>query len=150
MDLEINKVLSQMRSLQASVGRELQVEQTEATQSFGQAMSHAGQQATHEEINKVLDQMRALQASMGSSSPAVTQTAGVQGFGQVVTDAIQDVSRQQAKAVNLAEQFQSGQSDASVAAVMVELQKASVSFQAMTEVRNRLIEAYREVMNMPV
>ena len=149
MDLEINKVLSQMRSLQASIGRELQVEQTEATQSFGQAMNHAGQQATHEEITKVLDQMRALQASMGSPA-TVNRATATQGFGQVVADAVQDVNRQQAKAVNMAEQFQSGQSDASVAAVMVELQKASVSFQAMTEVRNRLIEAYREVMNMPV
>ena len=34
--------------------------------------------------------------------------------------------------------------------VMIALQKASLSFQAMTEVRNRLVNAYQEIMNMPI
>ena len=159
MDLEINKVLSQMRALQANMGDGASVVQPTATQSFGQAMNDADQKATHAEINKVLSQMRALQASMGmgvSQGAAVEQTGAVEafgkveGFGEVVFDAIEDVNKQQSHAVSLAEQFQAGSTDTSAAAVMVELQKASVSFQAMTEVRNRLIEAYREVMNMPV
>jgi flagellar hook-basal body complex protein FliE len=34
--------------------------------------------------------------------------------------------------------------------VMIAWQKASLSFQAMTEVRNRLVNAYQEIMNMPI
>jgi flagellar hook-basal body complex protein FliE len=33
---------------------------------------------------------------------------------------------------------------------MIALQKASVSFQAMTEVRNHLVDAYRDIMNMQI
>jgi len=33
---------------------------------------------------------------------------------------------------------------------MVAMQKASLSFQAMTEVRNKLVEAYQQIMNMPI
>jgi flagellar hook-basal body complex protein FliE len=34
--------------------------------------------------------------------------------------------------------------------VMIALQKASLSFQAMTEVRNKLVNAYQDIMNMPI
>ena len=34
--------------------------------------------------------------------------------------------------------------------VMLEMQKASVSFRAATEVRNRLVGVYQEIMNMPI
>jgi flagellar hook-basal body complex protein FliE len=34
--------------------------------------------------------------------------------------------------------------------VMLEMQKASVSFRALTEVRNRFVSAYQEIMNMPI
>jgi flagellar hook-basal body complex protein FliE len=34
--------------------------------------------------------------------------------------------------------------------VMIELQKASISFQEMVQVRNRLVSAYNDVMNMQV
>jgi flagellar hook-basal body complex protein FliE len=33
---------------------------------------------------------------------------------------------------------------------MVAMQKANVSFQAMTQVRNRLVSAYQDIMNMPI
>ena len=47
-------------------------------------------------------------------------------------------------------QFEAGQSGLDISEVMIASQKASVSFQAMTEVRNKLVEAYREIMNMPI
>ncbi|MFT7373736.1 MAG: flagellar hook-basal body complex protein FliE [Oleiphilaceae bacterium] len=33
---------------------------------------------------------------------------------------------------------------------MIQSQKASVSFQALTQVRNKVVQAYEDVMNMPV
>lgn len=50
----------------------------------------------------------------------------------------------------MASDFETGESDAGLAEVMVSLQKASVSFQAMVQVRNKLTDAYKEVMNMPM
>ena len=43
-----------------------------------------------------------------------------------------------------------GEEGVDLTQVMVAMQKSSLSFQAMVEVRNKLVEAYKDVMNMPV
>jgi flagellar hook-basal body complex protein FliE len=45
--------------------------------------------------------------------------------------------------------FEKGE-DMDLADVMIQAQKASLSFQAMTQVRNKLLEAYRDIKNMPI
>jgi flagellar hook-basal body complex protein FliE len=50
----------------------------------------------------------------------------------------------------MAAALERGDMNASLPEVMIALQKASLSFQAMTEVRNRLVSAYQEIMNMPM
>lgn len=103
------------------------------------------------EINKVLGQMRALSAQIQAPDPASAATAaGGVNFGELLRQSIDSVNEQQAAAQSLATRFESGAADVSVAEVMVSMQKASLSFQAMTEVRNRLVEAYQQVMNMPI
>jgi flagellar hook-basal body complex protein FliE len=100
------------------------------------------------EINKVLAQMRTLANGLEpNQGPA---QSGQPDFGAVMKQAIEKVSDQQSTAANLVSAFETGSSDASLSEVMISMQKASVSFQAMTEVRNRLIDAYHEVMNMPI
>ena len=100
------------------------------------------------EINNVLSQMRALSASMElpGAAPKVTDNS----FGQVLQQSIDKVNEQQSVATSLMTDFQNGSSDTSVAEVMVSMQKASLSFTAMTQVRNKLIDAYQEIMNMPI
>jgi len=105
------------------------------------------------EINKVLTQMRALSGSMGLPEPNLTPGvpgAGGSNFGQVLQQSITKVNEQQAVASNMVTGFQTGAGTASVAEVMVAMQKASLSFTAMTQVRNKLVEAYQEIMNMPI
>lgn len=46
--------------------------------------------------------------------------------------------------------FENGTTDASLAEVMIAAQKADLSFRAVTEVRNKLVQAYQDIMNMPV
>ncbi len=100
------------------------------------------------EINKVLAQMRALSASL---EPAPLQPEpGQPSFTEVLQQAISKVNESQATASRMAADFQTGASDVSVAEVMVQMQKASLAFQAMTEVRNKLVDAYQEIMNMPI
>ena len=105
------------------------------------------------EINKVLTQMRALSGTMGLPEPNLTPGvpgAGTGNFGQVLQQSISNVNEQQTMANNMITGFQTGASTASVAEVMVAMQKASLSFTAMTQVRNKLVEAYQEIMNMPI
>lgn len=71
-------------------------------------------------------------------------------FSQLLAQAVEKVSDAQASAAGMAEAFELGETDATLAEVMIALQKASLSFQAMTEVRNRLVTAYQEIMNMPI
>jgi len=56
--------------------------------------------------------------------------------------------QQQANA--LREGYEIGSSGVSLTQVMIAAEKSSVAFEAMTQVRNRLVEAYKEIMNMPV
>lgn len=100
------------------------------------------------EINSVLAQMRAMAAEIRPPQSEAPAPSG--DFGKVMADAISRVNEQQNLATDMATKFQTGTGDASVAEVMVQMQKASLSFQAMTEVRNKLVDAYKEVMNMPI
>jgi flagellar hook-basal body complex protein FliE len=50
----------------------------------------------------------------------------------------------------MAEDFSAGESDVNLQDVMINLQKASLSFQQMVQVRNRLVSAYHDIMNIQV
>ncbi|MCC7256914.1 MAG: flagellar hook-basal body complex protein FliE [Gammaproteobacteria bacterium] len=100
------------------------------------------------EINKVLGQMRALSAEI--QAPGAAQPAAGVDFGDLLRRSIEQVNEQQSAASSLLTRFEGGAQDVSVAEVMISMQKASLSFQAMNEVRNRLVEAYQQIMNMPI
>jgi flagellar hook-basal body complex protein FliE len=98
------------------------------------------------EISRVLAEMRALAArSQGPAMPV--QEAG--GFGNLLKQSIDAVDAQRQEASRLAESFEVGATN-DLASVMIASQKSNLSFQAMVTVRNRLVEAYKDVMNMPI
>ena len=68
----------------------------------------------------------------------------VSGFGQMLNE----VNALQAKAGALSEGFERG-TETDIAQVMLARQKASISFEATLQVRNKLLSAYRDIMNMP-
>jgi len=97
------------------------------------------------DVNEVLGQMRVLRdQAAGKPQPQ----AGESDFSELLKSSIDSVNETQQQASNLAQAFESGESEVPLAEVMVSLQKASVSFQAMVQVRNKLVEAYKDVMNM--
>lgn len=100
------------------------------------------------DINQVLAQMRIMGDQARSTS--IRAEAPATDFSALLRDSIDKVNDTQQQANKLAEAFETGQTDASLAEVMISLQKASVSFQAMVQVRNKLVEAYKDVMNMPI
>lgn len=64
--------------------------------------------------------------------------------------ALRAVSRTQQGATEAQRQFQLDAPGASLEETMIAMNKASLSFQAAVQVRNRLVQAYEQVMNMPV
>ena len=71
-------------------------------------------------------------------------------FGALVERSINGVNETQLSARTLAESFERGDENVDLVRVMVEMQKARVSFEAVSQVRNKLVEAYREIMSMQV
>ncbi len=101
-------------------------------------------------INQLLGQMRAMEA-MAKAQPAAGQGGASQtDFSSVLKGAIDKVNETQQAAGTLAAAFEAGDSQVDMTEVMLALQKASLSFQAMTQVRNRIIGAYQDVMGMPI
>lgn len=98
----------------------------------------------------LLIQMRAMAAQAQGKSLAVEQAVPGSAFTDVLKNAVNAVNTQQQQADQMAEAFQKGDPNIQMAEVMVSLQKAGISFQAMVEVRNKLVSAYHDIMNMPV
>jgi len=103
------------------------------------------------DINQVITQMRAMAiaASDGGVKPPA-EDVGKPDFAAMMRESIEQVSDTQMQAKELSAAFESGDADVNLPEVMVALQKANISFQAMTQVRNKLLSAYQEVMNMQV
>jgi flagellar hook-basal body complex protein FliE len=100
-------------------------------------------------VNQVLAQMRAMSLEAGSvKAPEVG--GGGADFAAMLKQTIGAVNETQQTAGNMTKAFETGDTNISLAEVMVASQKASVSFQAMLQVRNKLVEAYKDVMNMPM
>jgi flagellar hook-basal body complex protein FliE len=113
-------------------------------------------------IDSVLSQIRSLQAQTRISAPAMDspgpQAGGVgnvaaadgTSFATVLKQGLDAVNAAQSQAADLATRFERGEPGVELSQVMLESQKASVAFRATVEVRNRLVNAYQEIMNMPI
>ena len=102
------------------------------------------------DVSGLLAQMRALASETQSLGDPAKAAVPETSFSEVLGQSIDSVNQTQQRASALAEAFETGDPNVDLAEVMVSLQKANVSFQAMTEVRNKLVSAYQEIMNMPV
>ena len=76
--------------------------------------------------------------------------AGASSFSDMLGNAINKVSETQQASSQLSNAFEIGKSGVDLTDVMIASQKASVSFQALTQVRNKLVQAYQDIMQMPV
>ena len=76
--------------------------------------------------------------------------AGVPDFGKLLRQGLDSVNGTQQSATRVADAYERGAPDVDLTQVMLETQKASVSFRGLAEVRNRLVNVYQEIMNMPI
>ena len=124
-------------------------------------MSGIGSISGRADINSVLAEMRNLRAQVQkpealrpeispSKIQGVQETQALPKFSDLLTSAVNSVNDTQMQAGALSKAFEQGDSNVSLAQVMIQSQKASVSFQALTQVRNKVVQAYEDIMNMPV
>lgn len=71
-------------------------------------------------------------------------------FADALKNSIAEVSDAQKSAGDMGKRFTMGDDSVSLSDVMVSMQKASIGFQATVQVRNKLVSAYHEIMNMQV
>lgn len=101
-------------------------------------------------IQAVLLQMRQVARQLDLPQTQAPDAAGQASFREVLGDALGQVSSVQAKAADLAKRYELEDDRVSLPQVMVAMEQASVSFEALKQVRNRLVAAYQEIMNMPI
>jgi len=98
-------------------------------------------------INSVLDQIRTNSRNMlGSDVPKVSRA----DFSSLLENSIGKVNAMQQEADSLKTSYELGAPDIDLPTVMISMQKASLAFEAVTQVRNKFLTAYQEIMSMPV
>ncbi len=116
--------------------------------------------ASNSDINAVLQQMRAIRAqtqagaelkpqSLEDGVARPTERTSAADFGNALKSAINSVNQLQQTASQSQTAFVKGE-ETNLVKVMVDSQKSSVGFQAMVQVRNRMVTAYQDIMKMPI
>src|SRR5574343_1451690 len=102
-------------------------------------------------IEQMLSALRttAVQAGAPKTSETAPSAGGVD-FAQVLQNSIDKVNETQQQADGMAAKLAAGDTSQNLHDVMIALQTASVSFQEMVQVRNKLVTAYQDVMNIQV
>jgi flagellar hook-basal body complex protein FliE len=86
---------------------------------------------------------------MGPQTPRVSGVSSGDSFGNMLSRAIQSVDQSMKTAENSAEDFIAGKTE-NVHEVMINMQRAQLSFQLMLEIRNKAIETYQELSRMQI
>jgi flagellar hook-basal body complex protein FliE len=104
-------------------------------------------------IDRMLSQLRtaAALAARKPQTPSTAEAAPAKAdFAQVLKSSLNEVARTQNDAAALTKSFTVGDPNTNIQEVMVAMQKANISFQQAVQVRNKLVQAYHEIMNMQV
>ncbi|CAD5202243.1 flagellar hook-basal body complex protein FliE [Pseudomonas sp. FEN] len=104
------------------------------------------------EFNRLMLDMRSMQMDAMAQPKSAVAAPEVSGssFSDLLGSAINKVNNVQQASSQLSTAFEIGKSGVDLTDVMIASQKASVSFQALTQVRNKLVQAYQDIMQMPV
>ncbi|MDZ7754489.1 MAG: flagellar hook-basal body complex protein FliE [Gammaproteobacteria bacterium] len=102
-------------------------------------------------IDNVLAQMRAMAAQ--AQAPAAGESgdkAGGADFNALLKQSLDSVNGRAQEAKALTAAFEQGDPNVELAEVMIAVQKSSISFQGLLQVRNRLVQAYQDISNMRI
>ncbi|MCG2582882.1 flagellar hook-basal body complex protein FliE [Massilia sp. TS11] len=106
-------------------------------------------------IEAMLNQLRAAAKGHGVELPSGVGPAAEGGapkanFADALKASLDQVNSAQVASEQLGQRFTLGDDKVSLSDVMISMQKASIGFQATVQVRNKLVSAYHDIMNMQV
>ncbi|MFN3164798.1 MAG: flagellar hook-basal body complex protein FliE [Pseudohongiellaceae bacterium] len=110
-----------------------------------------------QQSNELLSQIRAYQDRIGEQRPdgmAVADSAAIEKpfntrMVEAMKTSIDQVNNLQANSADMIARYESGE-DVPLTEVVLAMQKSSLAFEATVQVRNKVIKAYEDIMNMPV
>ncbi|MEC7815038.1 MAG: flagellar hook-basal body complex protein FliE [Pseudomonadota bacterium] len=117
---DINNVLSEIRNLRSQMMQNQRIEQDQS-------------------VRGRVDGPRGLQ-----------ETREIPSFSDMLGQAVNNVNDLQKQANDMRTAYDMGDPSVDLTRVMIAAQKSSVSFEALTQVRNRVVQAYEDIMNMPI
>lgn len=104
-------------------------------------------------IDRMLSQLRTAAAIAGrKAEPKAAAEAGAPkaNFGDALKASLGEVARTQNEATKLSRDFTVGDPNTNLQDVVISMQKSTIAFQQAIQVRNKLVQAYQDVMNMQV
>ena len=108
-------------------------------------------------IEAMLSQLKAASARMEANAANFENAAGVQpvapaklDFADALKASLDQVNSVQSTSQQLGQKFALGDDKVSLSDVMISMQKANISFQTTVQVRNKLVSAYHDIMNMQI
>lgn len=112
------------------------------------------------DVNRLLLEMRALKSQTQAfgglegvaarDKPPGAEPANASSFSSIMEQAVGKVNEVQQASSAISKSYLQGDPNVDVTDVMIASQKAGVAFDSMLQVRNKLVDAYRDVMNMPL
>jgi len=112
------------------------------------------------DIQNVLSQMRAMKLQVQNASDLVRldhaeriklgSITSERNFHEMMADALNTVNDLGKESGRLSDALERGVEGVTITQAMIASQKASIAFQAVTQVRNKLVTAYEKIMNMPI
>ena len=105
-------------------------------------------------IQSMLETLRSYQSQasqLPTDAPAPAGAPAVQkgGFGQMVSGALEQVNNASVEASRLQHAYEVGE-DLPLADVVLGMQRSSIAFEATLQIRNKVLKAYEDILNMPV
>ena len=101
-------------------------------------------------IEQILSVLRSTATQAAGKPSEVAPAAGAPNFADLLKNSIEKVNQVQEQSSQMADKLAAGDTSQNLHEVMIALQTASVSFQEMVQVRNKIVSAYQDVMNMQV
>lgn len=98
----------------------------------------------------LLSQLRVMADKAGIPPTEVDATTNRPEFTSILKESIQSVNERGQVAAKMARSFELGDPNVDLSQVSIEIQKARIAFEALTQVRNKVVSAYQEIMNMPI
>ncbi len=101
-------------------------------------------------VDSLLAQMRAAVAVAQGQAPQAPAVTGRADFANVLKNSLDGVNQAQHQAEDMQKAFVLGDDKVSLSDTMIAMQKANISFQTAVQVRNKVVAAYNDIMNMQV